>query len=67
MIEYNTFNKGKGKMKGGKRTNKKTKKNKKEVYSQKHVRKVEMIIKTQKLKNRGQKEEKKRCLHSKAK
>ena len=48
MIEYNTFNKGKGKMKGGKRNNKKTKKNKKEVYSQKHARKVVSLIQIKK-------------------
>lgn len=51
MIEYNTFKKGKGKMKGGKRNNKKTKKNKKEVYSQKHVRMVS-LIQSQKLKKK---------------
>jgi len=52
MIEYNTFKKGKGKMKGGKRNNKKTKKNKKEVYSQKHVRMVSSLIQSQKLKKK---------------
>jgi hypothetical protein len=52
MIEYNTFKKGRGKMKGGKRNNKKTKKNKKEVYSQKHVRKVASLIQSQKLKKK---------------
>ena len=40
MIEYNNFNKGKGKMKNNKRNTKKTKKLKKEIYNQKHIRKV---------------------------
>ena len=40
MTEYNKFSKGKGKMKDGKRVNKKSKKIKKEVYNQKFVRKV---------------------------
>ena len=40
MIDYNKFNKGKGKMKDGKRVNKKTKKIKKEIYNKKFVRKV---------------------------
>ena len=40
MIEYNKFNKGKGKMKYGKRINKKTKKINKSVYNKKYIRKV---------------------------
>ena len=40
MIEYNKFNKGKGKMRQNKRNTKKSKKIKKEVYNQKHIRKV---------------------------
>ncbi len=40
MIEYNQFNKGKGKMNNGRRVNKKSKKLSKEIYNKKHVRKV---------------------------
>lgn len=40
MIEYNQFNKGKGKMKSGKRVNKKSKKIKRECYNKKFVRKI---------------------------
>ena len=40
MIEYNKFNKGKGKMKDGKRVNKKSKKVNKSVYNSKYIRKV---------------------------
>ena len=40
MTEYNKFSKGKGKMKDGKRVNKKSKKIKKEIYNKKFVRKV---------------------------
>ena len=40
MIEYNQFNKGKGKMNNGKRVNKKSKKLKKEGYNKKYVRKI---------------------------
>lgn len=40
MIDYNTFNKGKGKMKDGRRVNKKSKKIKKEVYNQKFIRRI---------------------------
>tara|TARA_Y100001972_G_C7627261_1_gene314711 strand:- start:1145 stop:1399 length:255 start_codon:yes stop_codon:yes gene_type:complete len=40
MIEYNQFNKGKGKMNNGRRVNKKSKKLNKEIYNKKHVRKV---------------------------
>tara|TARA_B100001115_G_C15733955_1_gene357666 strand:+ start:652 stop:798 length:147 start_codon:yes stop_codon:yes gene_type:complete len=40
MIEFNTYNKGKGKMKDGKRVNKKSKKLNREVYNRKFVRRV---------------------------
>ena len=40
MIEYNKFNKGKGKMKSGKRVNKKSKKINREIYNNKFVRKI---------------------------
>ena len=40
MIEYNKFNKGKGKKKQNKKKTKKNKKIKKEIYNQKHIRKV---------------------------
>ena len=40
MIEYNKFNKGKGKMKQNKRNTKKNKKIKKENYNQKDIRKI---------------------------
>ena len=40
MIDYNKFSKGKGKMKDGRRVNKKSKKLKKEVYNKKFIRKV---------------------------
>ena len=40
MTEYNKFSKGKGKMKNGKRANKKSKKINKEIYNKKFVRKV---------------------------
>ena len=40
MIEYNKYNKGKGKMNNSRRNNKKTKKLKKEVYNNKKVRKI---------------------------
>ena len=40
MTEYNEFSKGKGKMKNGKRVNKKSKKIEKDIYNKKFVRKV---------------------------
>ena len=45
MIEYNQYNKGKGKMNSGKRVNKKSKKICKEIYNKKHVRKVISFLK----------------------
>ena len=40
MIDYNKFNKGKGKMKDGRRVNKKSKKMKQEVYNKKFIRRI---------------------------
>lgn len=40
----NNFNKGKGKMKNGKRTNKKAKKNTKNVYNSKCIRLREQLM-----------------------
>lgn len=39
-MDYNKYNKGKGKMKDGRRVNKKSKKIKKEIYNQKFIRRV---------------------------
>ena len=40
MIDYNKYNKGKGKMKDGRRVNKKSKKINKEIYNQKFIRRI---------------------------
>tara|TARA_A100001015_G_C15001790_1_gene718822 strand:+ start:1021 stop:1167 length:147 start_codon:yes stop_codon:yes gene_type:complete len=40
MIQYNEYNKGKGKMKNGRRINKKSKKINREIYNSKFVRKI---------------------------
>lgn len=40
MTQYNEYNKGKGKMKDGRRINKKSKKINREIYNSRFVRKV---------------------------